>query len=312
MLSPKRLTQRYHASGELDAATVALFRRAVYDHYHANPRPMPWRGTNDPYHILVSEVMLQQTQVERVRTKYARFLESFPTVTHLANAPLEELLRLWQGLGYNRRAIALKRCAEQIHTEHGGRFPATIPQLESLPGIGPYTARAVAAFAFGVPEPFIETNIRTVFLHFFFHGHDGVTDRRLMPLVTATLDRRNPRHWYYALMDYGSMLKRQHPNPGRRSSHHVRQSPFRGSNRELRSRMLRKIMECPGILPDELVVLLAAERGAVERNLKALTREGFVEQRGEGFGIRGCTSPGAPGTIESTTQDEAARKLMEP
>jgi A/G-specific adenine glycosylase len=289
MLSPERLTQLYHASGELDANTVTTFRRAVYRHFRANPRPMPWRETRDPYHILVSEIMLQQTQVERVRSKYAQFLEAFPTVGHLAKAPLEELLRLWQGLGYNRRAIALKRCAEQIHTEYGGRFPATIPLLESLPGIGPYTARAVAAFAFGVPEPFIETNIRTVFLHFFFHGHDGVTDRRLMPLVGATLDRRDPRHWYYALMDYGAMLKQLHPNPSRRSSHHVRQSPFKGSNRELRSRMLRTIMDRPGVTADMLVGLLAVERGAVERNLVALAREGFVEQRGDGFGIRGCT-----------------------
>ncbi len=289
MLSPERLTERYHASGALDTDTITAFRRAVYAHYRANPRPMPWRETSDPYPILVSEVMLQQTQVERVRAKYARFLEVFPTVRHLAESPLEELLRVWQGLGYNRRAIALKRCAEEIVATHGGSFPASIPQLESLPGIGPYTARAVAAFAFGVPEPFIETNIRTVFLHFFFHGHDGVTDRQLMPLVTATLDRCDPRHWYYALMDYGVMLKRLHPNPSRRSHHHVRQSPFKGSNRELRSRLLRAVMECPGILPKELATMLEAERGAVERNLKALAQEGFVEQRGEGFAIRGCT-----------------------
>lgn len=296
MLSPKRLTEQYHAAGELDADTITAFRRAIYRHYRANPRPMPWRETSDPYRILVSEVMLQQTQVERVRTKYAQFLECFPTITHLAAAPLEELLRVWQGLGYNRRAIALRRCAEEIVTTHGGRFPATIPQLESLPGIGPYTARAVAAFAFGLPEPFIETNIRTVFIHFFFHGHEGINDRRLMPLVSATLDRGDPRHWYYALMDYGVLLKQLHPNPSRRSSHHVRQSPFKGSNRELRSRMLRSILEHPGLTLEELTRLLSACRSAVERNLKALVQEGFVEQQGDRFGIRACTSPGAPDT----------------
>ncbi|ABL01079.1 HhH-GPD family protein [Pelobacter propionicus] len=296
MLSPQRLTEQYHAAGELDAATVTAFRRAIYRHFHANPRPMPWRETSDPYHILVSEVMLQQTQVERVKAKYAQFLETFPTVRHLATAPLEELLRLWQGLGYNRRAIALKRCAEQIHILHEGNFPTTIHELQNLPGIGPYTARAVAAFAFGLPEPFIETNIRTVFIHFFFHKQEGISDRQLMPLVGATLDHSDPRHWYYALMDYGVRLKQLYPNPGRRSSHHVRQSPFKGSNRELRSRMLRAVMECPGILPDELAKVLEAERGAVEKNLQALAREGFVEQRGDGFGIRTCTSPGAPDT----------------
>jgi A/G-specific adenine glycosylase len=296
MLSPERLTQQYHAVGELDAATVTAFRRAIYRHYHANPRPMPWRETSDPYHILVSEVMLQQTQVERVKAKYSQFLELFPTIRHLATAPLEELLRLWQGLGYNRRAISLRRCAEQIHTLHGGRFPTTIPELQTLPGIGPYTARALAAFAFGLPEPFVETNIRTVFIHFFFHNHQGISDRQLMPLVGATLDHGDPRHWYYALMDYGVLLKQLHPNPGRRSSHHARQSPFKGSNRELRSRMLRAILERPGILPVELAELLSACGSAVEKNLQALAREGFVEQRGDGFGIRTCTSPGAPDT----------------
>lgn len=287
MLSPERLTQLYLATGELDGETVTAFRRAVYDRYHANPRPMPWRQTRDPYPILVSEVMLQQTQVERVRTKYAQFLEAFPTIASLAESPLEELLRVWQGLGYNRRAIALRRCAEQIVTTHGGRFPATIAGLEALPGIGPYTARALAAFAFGLAEPLIETNIRTVFLHFFFHGLERVGDRRLMPLVAATLDRRNPRHWYYALMDYGVLLKKLHPNPGRRSSHHVRQSPFRGSNRELRSRMLRTILENAGVTAGELVQQLAAEREAVERNLQALVREGFVMEEGEGYRVRG-------------------------
>lgn len=287
MLSPERLTQLYHAAGELDGATVARFRREVYDRYHADPRPMPWRQTRDPYPILVSEVMLQQTQVERVRSKYAQFLEAFPTVTHLAAAPLDELLRVWQGLGYNRRAIALKRCAVEIVTTHGGRFPETIPELESLPGIGPYTARALAAFAFGVPEPLIETNIRTVFIHFFFHGREKVGDRQLMPLVAATLDRHNPREWYYALMDYGVLLKKLHPNPGRRSSHHVRQSPFKGSNRELRSRMLRTILEDAGVTAGELARQLAADREAVEKNLEALVREGFVREEGEGYRVSG-------------------------
>lgn len=289
MLSPERLTEQYHASGELDTDTITAFRRAIYRHYYANPRPMPWRETSDPYRILVSEIMLQQTQVERVRMKYAQFLETFPTIGHLAKAPLEELLRVWQGLGYNRRAISLRRCAELIVSLHGGTFPATIPELESLPGIGPYTARAVAAFAFGLPEPFIETNIRTVFIHFFFHNREGISDRQLMPLVGATLDHSDPRHWYYALMDYGVMLKQLHPNPGRRSSHHARQSPFKGSNRELRSRMLRSILERPGVTSAELTQLLSACGSAVEKNLQALVREGFVEQRGEGFGIRGYT-----------------------
>ena len=286
-LNPERLSRQYHQTGALTPQVTNAFRQAIYDHYHANYRPMPWRDTRDPYQILVSEVMLQQTQVERVKAKFFPFLVAFPALADLAAAPLEELLRVWQGLGYNRRAIALKRCAEEIINRFAGDFPTTISDLESLPGIGAYTARAVSAFAFGVAEPFIETNIRTVFIHFFFHGREKIADRLIMPLVSATLDHANPREWYYALMDYGVTLKQLHPNPGRRSSHHVRQSPFKGSNRELRSRMLRAILDQPGITARELADALTAERVQVEKNLTALAREGFVEKRaGEGFGVK--------------------------
>jgi len=285
-VDPERLTRLYRETGCLAPATVASFQEAVYTRYRANPRVMPWRSTADPYRILVSEIMLQQTRVERVMTKYNEFLAAFPTLPALADAPLSDVLRVWKGLGYNRRAIALKRCAELVLASHGGRLPDSIPGLESLPGIGPYTARAVAAFAFNTPEPFIETNIRTVFIHFFFHGREQVNDREIMPLVAATLDRDNPRDWYYALMDYGVLLKQLHPNPSRRSRHHVRQSPFKGSNRELRSRMLRAILEQPGITPGQLAKLLECERQALEKNLPALEREGFVMRRGRGYSVK--------------------------
>ncbi|KAB0667745.1 A/G-specific adenine glycosylase [Oryzomonas japonica] len=248
---------------------------------------MPWRETRNPYCILISEIMLQQTQVERVKAKYAEFLAAFPALADLAAAPLPQVLQVWQGLGYNRRALALKRCAEEIVERFAGQFPTTIVELESLPGIGPYTARAVATFAFGVTEPFIETNIRTVFIHFFFHSRDQVGDREIMPLVGATLDRDDPRTWFYGLMDYGVMLKQSHPNPGRRSAHHTRQSRFEGSNRQLRSRMLRAVMENPGITAKALAELLGAELEAVQSNLEAMQREGFLCKQGEGVGIKG-------------------------
>ena len=287
ILTPEHLTSRYHETGTLDLATVTAFRKLVLAHHHANPRPMPWRETRDPYCILISEIMLQQTQVERVKAKYAEFLAAFPTISDLAVAPLPQVLRVWQGLGYNRRALALKRCAEEIVERFAGHFPTTIEALESLPGIGPYTARAVATFAFGATEPFIETNIRTVFIHFFFHNRDKVGDREIMPLVAATLDRKDPRTWFYALMDYGVMLKQRHPNPGRRSAHHTRQSKFEGSNRQLRSRMLRAVMEQPGITAKALAELLGAEPEAVRRNLAAMLREGFLDKLGRGVAIRG-------------------------
>jgi A/G-specific adenine glycosylase len=238
VLTPEYLTAAVQDSGAIRPGDIAPFQTMIYDRYHANPRPMPWRETDDPYRILVSEIMLQQTQVERVKFKYVEFLEVFPTVFELAAAPLSDVLQVWQGLGYNRRAIFLKRCAEEIVTCYGGDFPRSVAELQSLPGIGPYTARAVAAFAFGIAEPLIETNIRTVYIHFFFHGGAAVNDREIMPLIEATLDQENPREWYYALMDYGGMLKQTLPNPGRRSRHHTQQSRFEGSKRQQRSRIL--------------------------------------------------------------------------
>ena len=273
-----RDTQRHDPSIRLTAAQIAAFRAIIYDHYHANPRPLPWRDTTDPYAILVSEIMLQQTQVDRVKGKYAEFLNLFPDIATLASAPLPEVLTAWQGLGYNRRAVALHRCAQIVMTEHDGHFPTEVPSLEALPGIGPYTARAIATFAFRQPTVFIETNIRTVFIHHFFHDRQGVHDREILPLVEQTLDRDNPRDWYYALMDYGVMLKKAHPNPGRRSAHHVRQSPFKGSNRELRSRILKQLLTAPSCTATELAALLGAEPAAVKKNLLRMEDEGFIRR----------------------------------
>ena len=282
---PEYFTEIYHRNNSLDSAAIREFQTLIYAYYHANPRPMPWRETDDPYRILVSEIMLQQTQVERVKFKYCEFLSAFETVVELAAAPLSDVLRAWQGLGYNRRAIFLKRCAEEIVTCYGGNFPRSIAGLQSLPGIGPYTARAVAAFAYGIAEPLIETNIRTVFIHFFFHGREKVSDGEIMPLIAATLDQGNPREWYYALMDYGGMLKQTNPNPGRRSSHHTQQSRFEGSNRQLRSRILREVLAQAGITLKQLQLMLPVLPVAMEQNLAALQREGFLVKRGRGYRI---------------------------
>ena len=291
-LKPESLTAALLKHGTLSARIVSAFRAAVYAHHRTNSRPMPWRETADPYHILVSEIMLQQTQVERVRSKYTEFIDAFPDVPSLAAAPLSDVLQVWQGLGYNRRAIFLKRCTEEIESSYCGQFPHSIAELQSLPGIGPYTARAVAAFAFGIAEPLIETNIRTVFIHLFFHGSDNVCDSQLLPLIATTLDRDNPREWYYSLMDYGVMLKQTLPNPGRRSRHHTQQSRFEGSNRQLRSRMLREIMKRPLMTLAELVAHLAAEREAVERNLDEMQREGFLVKQGSGYSVSGANKKG--------------------
>ncbi len=186
--------------------------------------------------------MLQQTQVDRVAPKYLEFIARFPDFTALARAPLKELLALWSGLGYNRRALALRESARIILASFGGSLPRTAPELRALPGIGRATAASIAAFAFNAPEVFIETNIRAVYLHIFFCDRSGVADDEILPVAEQALDRKNPRRWYNALMDYGAMLKKS-ANPGRKSAHYRIQSPFKGSRRQLRGMVIRALVE---------------------------------------------------------------------
>jgi A/G-specific adenine glycosylase len=255
------------------------FQQLIYGHFRENPRQLPWRTTRDPYHILVSEVMLQQTQVERVLPKYGPFLARFPTVESLATAPLADVLALWQGLGYNRRGMMLQRAAGEIVACHGGAVPSDPADLARLSGIGRYTAGAIAAFAFGRATPFIETNIRSVFIHCFFHDRTDVNDREILPLVETTMDRDNIRDWYNALMDYGAMLKKITPNPSRRSSGHTRQAPFRGSNREIRGEILRLLLETPGLSAEELCSRSDKDGDRLGAMLAALEGEGLLRQR---------------------------------
>ena len=241
---------------------------------------MPWRETDDAYPILVSEVMLQQTQVSRVLPAYERFLAAFPDPDALAATPLEVVLREWQGLGYNRRAVRLKQSAETIAAEHGGRVPRSYDELVALPGIGPTTAAGVMAFAYGEPHVYIETNVRAALLHDFFPKDDDVPDTRLVPAFEATMDRDDPRTWLYALMDYGAHLKRTMPNPSRRSRHYARQSQFEGSRRQKRSRLLRAVMD--GIdTPDELACAVDLEPSEAEGILEELAAEGFLVREGD-------------------------------
>ncbi|HSQ21843.1 MAG TPA: A/G-specific adenine glycosylase [Coriobacteriia bacterium] len=249
--------------------------------------------------MLVSEVMLQQTQVARVVPKYAEFLSPFPTAEALAEASLDEVLRVWRGLGYNRRALALKRAAEVIVAEYDGRVPDTLEGLMALPGIGHATAAQILAFAFGVGVPFIETNIRSVYLHEFFGDAEDVPDSAILPLVDATMDRERPREWFWALMDYGTHLKATRPNPSRRSRHHVRQGRFEGSNRQLRGRLLAALAGAapsaahssvgPATARVHSAGDLAAEVGfpaeRVVAALGALQAEGFVVSDASGWRI---------------------------
>lgn len=250
------------------------FRRRIWAYYKKHGRDLPWRRTKNPYHILVSEVMLQQTQVARVILKYREFVKTFPTFGALAGAPKPEVLRAWQGLGYNRRALYLKRACEIVVEKHAGKLPKNRAELEALPGVGAATAGAVLAFAYGLPTAFIETNIRRVYLHFFFPGREHVYDREVLELVEKTMDKKRIREWYWALMDYGVMLA-QGENANKRSAHYARQSRFHGSLREARGRAIRLLLNGP-----RRKTVAQKELGVWgERALAALLKEGIVEEK---------------------------------
>lgn len=242
---------------------------------------LPWRKTKDPYKILVSELMLQQTQVERVIPKYTAFIQTFPTAKKLAGAKLSEVLKLWQGLGYNRRAKFLHEASKIIVTQG---FPKTVAEMEKLPGVGPYTARAIFAFAHNSSEVFVETNIRTVFFHHLASRTvlDGsISDKELLPIVREALERSNmtPRDFYAALMDYGSFLKRSGVKLNSKSKHYAKQSKFEGSTRQLRGAIVRALLIKPQTLL-QITKNLSRNRGEVERVLAHLERERIITRVG--------------------------------
>ena len=220
---------------------IADFQRMILEWGRHNRRDMPWRDTRDPYKILVSEVMLQQTQVSRVLPKYEKFLREFPTLEALASSSQSNLLRTWQGLGYWNRALRLRDAARMVVNEFGGQFPRDPATLKKLPGVGPYTAGAVACFAFGSAEPFLDTNIRRVYLFFFFPGEDDVSDSRIMEIARLAVWTEDPREWGYALFDYGATELRDR-TINRRSRHYSRQSAFDGSFRSFRTQALRHVL----------------------------------------------------------------------
>jgi A/G-specific adenine glycosylase len=272
----------------MDEIQKAQFQSTVWQFYEAHGRHvLPWRltsadGTFDPYKILVSEVMLQQTQVPRVVPKYLEFLNQFPTVDALAVTPLRAVLKVWNGLGYNRRAKFLLGAAQAIKRDHNGVFPTELKQLISLPGVGINTAGAILAYAYNQPVVFIETNIRTVFIHHFFSDATAVEDKAIAALVAETVDARNPREWYWALMDYGSSLKDSVGNKSQASKSYTKQSRFAGSNRQLRGAIIRALLKRP-CTAVELGYELPDER--LSNILAQLVREGLITEVNGHFSI---------------------------
>jgi A/G-specific adenine glycosylase len=239
------------------------FRDSIYSYYEKAGRKFPWRGNTTPWGVLVSEFMLQQTQTDRALAYWKRWMKRWPTPESLAEASMEDALREWNGLGYNRRGRYVKECAGLITRKYGGKVPDTPAGLLILPGIGPYTAGAIACFAYNYSSVFIETNIRAVLIHFFFQDRETVADRELIPILDETLDRRDPRSWYWALMDYGAALKKVTVNPNRKSAHYTRQSRFEGSFRQLRGNLIKSLLsQGPGTAED-----LIRRTGIGEENL---------------------------------------------
>ncbi len=268
-------------SNQLTDDEIALFRDRILAYYSASGRDFPWRNSTDPYHILLSEIMLQQTQAERVLPKYLAFIERWPGWVELASAPFPEVLGAWKGLGYNRRALALKEIALKVVQQYGGDLPAGEKELRTLPMVGPATAAAVMAFARQEPALYLETNIRRVLIYYFFDGAAEVHDRELYAVLEQVQERRDPRSWYYALMDYGVFLKGRINNPNRRSAHYNRQEQFADSDRQVRGQILTVLTEQGIVTGSELLNRLPFPEEQVLRCLSALVKERFLHAADE-------------------------------
>lgn len=270
---------------QLQSPQITLFQDTVWQHYRDRRRGMPWRENPSPYFVLVSEVMLQQTQVPRVVPKFSEFIARFPTLQSLAEAPLADVLVRWNGLGYNRRAKFLWEAAGAVTRQYGGVLPHTLEQLVALPGIGPNTAGAILAYAFGQPVIFVETNIRTVIINHFFADQDvPVTDAQIREVLQQVLPADTPRDWYWALMDYGTHLKATAGGQLQRVHGYKKQSKFEGSRRQVRGKVLR-------VLLDGGQTLAALEGRITDLRLgdvlAALKKEGLVACTGETWHLTG-------------------------
>lgn len=266
--------------------TTTEFQAIVWQFAQTNSRSMPWRDNTDPYYILVSEIMLQQTQAQRVIPKFTAFIKVFSDVRSLANAPLAEVLNLWSGLGYNRRAKYLLLAARKIIEEFDDKIPATKAELTGLAGIGEATAGAILVYGFNQPAVFIETNIRTVYFKYFFNDQlprDKISDKRLAEKVRQTLDQTNPRRWYWALMDYGAWLKQNSHSTLRMSAHYKKQPPLVGSLRETRGRIIKAMLQ-QNLTQTQLKQAVGMdERFNVA--LRALVKEGLIKKHGRRYGL---------------------------
>ncbi|MBP6892117.1 hypothetical protein KBB68_00905 [Candidatus Babeliales bacterium] len=237
-----------------------------------------WREDITPYKIFISEVMLQQTQTARVIPKFINWMQKFPDFQTLAAASQHEVLSAWQGLGYNRRGLAVHASAKKIVQNFFSKLPCDPKLLQTLPGIGPNTAGSICVFVFNLPVVFIETNIRTVFLHEFFPEQLDIDDQQLLPLIAQSLDHQNPRDWYYALMDYGVYLKKELKVSNKNSKHYTRQSKFIGSRRQVRGAIIRILTKLHKVSNDELLELVTQELPNNQHDVLKIINQLLVEK----------------------------------
>ncbi len=263
-----------------DPASIDRFNAMLSEFYLKNRRLMPWRDEITPYRVVVSEIMLQQTQVPRVLNKFDEFIQIFPDFAALAQASLEDVLRAWQGLGYNRRAKYLLQIAQEILNQWDGVVPDDPALLQTLPGIGAATAGSIVVFTYDRPVVFIETNVRRVFIHHFFQDRMDVSDTDIYPVLTRTLDQTHPREWYYSIMDYGTFLAGAIENPNRRSRHYAVQSKFSGSDREIRGRILKLLLDEGPAAGEIIHQKIQNEKERTNRILGQMIDEGLLMKDG--------------------------------
>ena len=276
---------KLHKTQGLTKEVIKAFQDFIYSFYRRNKRNFPFRENLTPYKVVVSEIMLQQTQTNRVSEKFLEFIEKFPDFNSLASASINELLSVWQGLGYNRRALALKEIAQKVVNDYDGKVPKDLKLLEALPQIGYNTASSILAFAYNHPTYFIETNIRRVYIYFFFPGRSKIDDKEIMDIVKFSVDEENPREWYYALMDFGVMLKKTHPELNKKSAHYRKQSKFDGSIRQVRGKILKLLLKTP-LTRKEIIDKLDYDEKQVVKILKILVKEGFIQKEQDKFSIK--------------------------
>jgi A/G-specific adenine glycosylase len=266
---------------EISNETIMKFQRKVFTFYQKQKRKLPWRTTHDPYKILVSEMMLQQTQVSRVITYYTSWVQQWPTVQRLANASRHEVLQCWMGLGYNTRAIRLRKAAHIIAKDFQGDVLQAMKHHEQIPGVGRYTSQAVLIFATNADLVTVDTNIRRIFIH-EFGLPETVSEKTVWELAQRCLPKGRSRDWHNALMDYGALhLTAQKTGVKPKT----RQSRFEGSDRQIRAKILRRLLK-DTVTFSELLTFLDIEQPRLERILQKMENERLVVNTGRRYKLR--------------------------